>query len=70
MSFQKLREGLAAIREGKKIEETRVSFKTEENEYSVLIKGSWFSFGSLKTPRTAPLEEGEKKIWKGLSWKK
>jgi hypothetical protein len=56
--FSELREGLAAIREGKKIEETRVSFKTEENEYSVLIKGSWFSFGSLKTPRTAPLEEG------------
>ena len=32
--------------------------KTADNEYSVIIKGSWFSFGSLRTPRTAPLEEG------------
>ncbi len=56
--FSELREGLAAIREGKKIEEARITLKIAENEYSVLIKGSWFSFGSLRTPRTAPLEEG------------
>ncbi|MGA8831452.1 MAG: hypothetical protein ACLQT6_07865 [Desulfomonilaceae bacterium] len=56
--FSELREGLAAIREGKKIEEARISLKSADNEYSVIIKGSWFSFGSLRTPRTAPLEEG------------
>ena len=56
--FSELREGLAAIREGKKIEEARILLKTADNEYSVIIKGSWFSFGSLRTPRTAPLEEG------------
>jgi hypothetical protein len=56
--FSELREGLAAIREGKKIEEARISFKNSDNEYSVMIKGSWFSLGSLKTPRTAPIEEG------------
>ncbi|MGC8658616.1 MAG: hypothetical protein ACP5U1_06030 [Desulfomonilaceae bacterium] len=57
--FSGLREGLAAIREGKKIEEARITVKTAENEYSMLLKGTWLSFGSLRTPRTAPLEEGE-----------
>ncbi len=56
--FSELREGLAAIREGKKIEEARISIKNSDNEFSMIIKGSWFSFGSLRTPRTAPIEEG------------
>lgn len=63
--FSELREGLAAIREGKKIEEARISLKNADNEYSVLIKGSWFSFGSLKTPRTAPLEDRMEEDFEG-----
>jgi hypothetical protein len=55
--FSELREGLAAIREGKKIEEAKISIKNSENEFSMIIKGSWFSFGSLRTPKTAPLED-------------
>ena len=56
--FSELREGLAAIREGKKIEEAKVTIKNSDNEFSMILKGTWFSFGSLRTPKTAPMEEG------------
>ena len=34
--FSELREGLAAIREGKKIEEAKISIKNSENEFSMI----------------------------------
>jgi recombination associated protein RdgC len=52
-----LREGLAALREGKKIEEARVSVRTADNEYTMLVKGTWFSFGSFRTPPVLPASE-------------
>ncbi len=52
-----LREGLAALREGKKIEEARVSLRTGENDFTMTIKGTWFSFGGFKTPPILPSSE-------------
>lgn len=45
-----LREGLAALREGKKIEEARISVRSGDNDFTMNIKATWFSFGSFKTP--------------------
>lgn len=55
--YSELREGLAALREGKKIEEARISFKADENEFTVVLKGTWFSYGSFKTPPILPPDE-------------
>lgn len=52
-----LREGLAALKEGKKIEEARLSIKTGYNEFTMVIKGTWFSFGSFKPPAALPQSE-------------
>jgi hypothetical protein len=52
-----LREGLAALREGKKIEEARLSINTGFNEFTMVLKGTWFSFGSFKPPATLPQSE-------------
>ncbi len=52
-----LREGLACLREGKKIEEARISLKSGENEFVMTIKGTWFSFGGFKTPPVVPSNE-------------
>jgi hypothetical protein len=54
-----LREGMAALREGKKIEEARVSVRAGDNEFTMLLKGTWFSFGSFRTPAVLPPEESE-----------
>lgn len=54
-----LREGLAALKEGKKIEETRLSVRTAENEFTMVLKGTWFSFGGFTTPPVLPPEEDE-----------
>ena len=54
-----LREGLAALKEGKKIEEARISVKLGDNDYIMVLKGTWFSFGSLRTPVVMPAEETE-----------
>ncbi|MBM4326690.1 MAG: hypothetical protein FJ118_05935 [Deltaproteobacteria bacterium] len=54
-----LREGLAALREGKKIEETRVSLRGSVNEFTLTLKGTWLSFGSLRTPPALPVDEAE-----------
>ena len=51
-----LREGLACLREGKKIEEARISLKSGENEFTMTIKGTWFSFGGFKTPPVSSLK--------------
>ncbi|MDD3473740.1 MAG: hypothetical protein PHS86_13245 [Syntrophaceae bacterium] len=55
--YSELREGLAALREGKKIEEARISLKGDENEFTMVLKGTWLSFGSFKTPAILPSDE-------------
>jgi len=52
-----LREGLAALKEGKKIEEARLSVRVSDNEFTMVLKGTWFSFGSFTTPPVLPPEE-------------
>ncbi len=54
-----LREGLAALKEGKKIEEARISIKKNENDFSMVVKGTWFLFGAFKTPPILPEGESE-----------
>jgi recombination associated protein RdgC len=54
-----LREGLAALKEGKKIEEARVSMRASDNEFTMVLKGTWFSFGSFATPPVLPPEEDD-----------
>ncbi len=54
-----LREGLAALKEGKKIEEARISIRAAENEFTMVLKGTWFSFGSFKTPPILPSMEAD-----------
>lgn len=60
--YSELREGLAALREGKKIEEARISLKGEENEFVMALKGTWFSFGSFKTPPILPPDERDSEL--------
>jgi len=55
-----LREGLAALKEGKKIEEARISVRSGDNDFTLILKGTWFSFGSLRTPPILPAGEAEK----------
>jgi len=57
--YSELREGLAALREGKKIEEARISVKAADNDFSMILKGTWFSFGSLRTPPILPASEAD-----------
>jgi hypothetical protein len=54
-----LREGMAALKEGKKIEEARVSIRSTENDFTMVLKGTWFSFGALRTPPTLPTAEAD-----------
>lgn len=60
--YSELREGLAALREGKKIEEARISLKADENEFTMVLKGTWFSFGSFKTPPILPPDERDSEM--------
>lgn len=53
-----LREGMAALREGKKIEEARISIRSTDNDFTMVFKATWFSFGSFRTPAILP-PEGE-----------
>lgn len=52
-----LREGMAALREGKKIEEARISIRIAENDFTFVFKGTWFAFGSFRTPALLPADE-------------
>jgi hypothetical protein len=52
-----LREGLAALREGKKIEEARISVRAGDDDFTMNLKATWFSFGSFRTPAILPLSE-------------
>lgn len=54
-----LREGMAALREGKKIEEARISIRVGENDFALVLKATWFSFGSFRTPALLPADEAE-----------
>jgi len=54
-----LREGMAALKEGKKIEEARISIRGEENEFTMVLKGTWYSFGAFRPPPILPPEEGD-----------
>ena len=54
-----LREGLAALKEGKKIEEARISIRSGSDDFTMVAKATWFSFGSFRTPRVLPPEESE-----------
>jgi hypothetical protein len=54
-----LREGLAALKEGKKIEEARISIRSGNDDFTMVAKATWFSFGSFRTPRVLPPEESE-----------
>ena len=54
-----LREGLAALREGKKIEEARISVRAGDNDFTMMLKGTWLAFGSFRTPPILPSGEAE-----------
>jgi hypothetical protein len=54
-----LREGLAALREGKKIEEARISLRAGSNDFTLVLKSTWFCFASFKTPPVLPGEAEE-----------
>ncbi|MBI4962859.1 MAG: hypothetical protein HY913_06255 [Desulfomonile tiedjei] len=57
--YSELREGLAALREGKKIEEARISVRAADNDFTMILKGTWFSFGSLRTPPILPASDAD-----------
>jgi hypothetical protein len=52
-----LREGIAALKEGKKIEEARVTIRSGDHDFTLMLKGTWFSFGSFRTPPVLPPAE-------------
>jgi hypothetical protein len=54
-----LREGLAALKEGKKIEEARIRIKESDNEFTMALKGTWFAYGAFRTPPVLPAGETE-----------
>jgi hypothetical protein len=54
-----LREGLAALREGKKIEEARITLRGGDNDYTMVLKATWFSFGSFRTPPVVPADPAD-----------
>ncbi len=49
-----LREGRAALKEGKKIEEAKISIKDEHDEFTVVLKASWLSFAGFRPPLIIP----------------
>jgi hypothetical protein len=57
-----LREGLAALKEGKKIEEARISLQASDNEYTMVVKGTWMSFGSFRPPPVLPPDEADEEV--------
>jgi recombination associated protein RdgC len=49
---------LAAILEGKKIEEARISVNRHDNDnFAMLLKATWFQFSGLRTPPILPAKE-------------
>jgi hypothetical protein len=54
-----LREGLAALKEGKKIEEARITVRSGDNDFTMILKATWFSFGSFRTPPILPSGEAD-----------
>ncbi len=57
-----LREGKAAIREGKKVREARLRLEKDSDRWEVTLKADRFQFQSMKLPATGGFdEEGEEK---------
>ena len=54
-----LREGMAALKEGKKIEEARIRIRPSDEDFTMVLKGTWFAFGSFRTPPVLPPEDPE-----------
>ncbi len=54
-----LREGVAALKEGKKIEEARISVRVTEDAFTTIIKGTWFAYGSFRVPPVLPSSQSE-----------
>jgi recombination associated protein RdgC len=54
-----LREGLAALKEGKKIEEARISVRVGEEAFTTALKATWFAYGSFKVPPVLPASQSE-----------
>jgi recombination associated protein RdgC len=48
---------LAAILEGKKIEEARISIRGDDDEFTMVLKSTWFQFSGLRTPPILPARE-------------
>ncbi len=54
-----LREGMAALKEGKKIEEARISIKDAHEDFTVVVKAAWLSFTGFRPPPALPLDSTE-----------
>ncbi|MFB3924525.1 MAG: hypothetical protein ACE14T_00595 [Syntrophales bacterium] len=52
-----LKEGKAALREGKRVKEARIRLSRETGEWEFTFKADRFHFQSLKLPRTAAEDE-------------
>jgi hypothetical protein len=57
-----LREGLAALKEGKKIEEARISIQASDNEFTLVLKGTWMNFGSFRPPPILPPDQTDDQV--------
>jgi hypothetical protein len=54
-----LREGVAALREGKKISSARISVLFGDNEFAMTLQAAWFGFGSLRIPVVLPHDDAD-----------
>jgi len=65
-----LREGMAALKEGKKIEEARISIKDAHEEFTVVVKASWLSFSGFRPPPSLPSDSTDSLEGEGLFMEK
>ncbi|MBD3398670.1 hypothetical protein GF413_06395 [Candidatus Micrarchaeota archaeon] len=54
-----LREGIAALKEGKKIEEARISVRVADDAFTTTLKAAWFAYGSFRVPPVLPSSQNE-----------
>ena len=57
-----LAEGKAALREGKKVREARLSMGIGSQEWEFTFKADQFQFQSMKLPKTMPLSEEDQDL--------
>ncbi|MBI4773577.1 MAG: hypothetical protein HY788_05245 [Deltaproteobacteria bacterium] len=57
-----LAEGKAALREGKKVREARITLGVGSQEWEFTFKADQFQFQSMKLPKTMPLSEEEQDL--------